>query len=63
MKLYRLHKKQNFPISVETAWEFLSNPKNLKTITPEYMSFDIISGADRPMYESIAFHNNLQDVL
>ena len=50
MKLYRLHKKQNFPISVETAWEFLSNPKNLKTITPEYMSFDIISGADRPMY-------------
>ena len=50
MKIYRLHKKQNFPISVEKAWSFLSNPENLKIITPDYMSFDILSGADRPMY-------------
>ena len=50
MKIYTLHKKQNLPISVEEAWTFLSNPANLKTITPEYMSFDIISGVDRPMY-------------
>ena len=50
MKIYTLHKKQNFPISLEKAWTFLSNPANLKTITPEYMSFDILSGADRPMY-------------
>ena len=32
MKIYRLHKKQNFPISVENAWSFLSNPENLKII-------------------------------
>ena len=50
MKIYRLESKQNLPISKEKAWEFLSNPKNLKTITPEYMSFDILSGADRPMF-------------
>jgi ligand-binding SRPBCC domain-containing protein len=50
MKIYRLHKKQNLPISRNKAWEFLSSPLNLKTITPDYMSFDIISGADRPMY-------------
>ena len=50
MKIYTLHKKQNLPISLEKAWTFLSNPANLKTITPEYMSFDILSGADRPMY-------------
>ena len=50
MKLYRLHKKQNLPISIETAWEFLSDPGNLKTITPDYMGFQIVSGADRPMY-------------
>jgi len=50
MKIYTLHKKQNLPISLEEAWTFLSDPKNLKTITPEYMSFDILSGADRPMY-------------
>ena len=50
MKIYTLHTKQNFPISKEKAWEFLSDPKNLKIITPEYMGFDIQSGADRAMY-------------
>jgi len=50
MKIYRLHTKQKLPISLDKAWEFLSNPQNLKTITPDYMSFNILSGADRPMY-------------
>ncbi|PWG05352.1 SRPBCC family protein [Polaribacter aquimarinus] len=50
MKIYTLQKKQNLPISVEQAWEFLSSPKNLKTITPDYMSFDILSGAEKPMF-------------
>ncbi|WP_299520903.1 SRPBCC family protein [Winogradskyella sp.] len=50
MKIYTLHKKQNLPISVDKAWEFLSSPKNLKTITPDYMGFHILSGADRPMF-------------
>jgi len=51
MKIYRLHKKQNLPITVNQAWEFLSDPRNLKTITPDYMGFDILSGADRPMFQ------------
>lgn len=50
MKIYTLHKKQKLPISVNQAWEFLSDPKNLKTITPDYMGFNILSGADRPMF-------------
>ena len=50
MKVYKLHKIQNLPISLEQAWDFLSDPKNLKTITPSYMGFDIISGDDRKMY-------------
>jgi len=50
MKIYTLHKKQNLPITKEEAWKFLSSPKNLKTITPDYMGFNILSGADRPMY-------------
>ncbi|MFN3908603.1 MAG: SRPBCC family protein [Flavobacterium sp.] len=50
MKVYTLHTKQNLPISLSEAWVFLSDPKNLKTITPEYMGFDILSGADRKMY-------------
>jgi len=50
MKIYRLHKKQNLPITIDQAWDFLSSPKNLKTITPDYMGFNILSGADRPMF-------------
>ena len=50
MKIYTLHKTQKLPISPEKAWEFLSNPKNLKIITPDYMSFNIISTIDRPLY-------------
>lgn len=50
MKLYQIKIKQNLPISVDKAWEFLSNPKNLKEITPKYMNFRILSGADRSIF-------------
>ncbi|NHN24460.1 SRPBCC family protein [Flavobacterium jejuense] len=50
MKIYTLKSKQNLPISIEEAWDFLSNPKNLKTITPDYMGFNILSGDDKPMF-------------
>ncbi|WP_053977290.1 SRPBCC family protein [Mangrovimonas xylaniphaga] len=50
MQIYTLHRIQNLPISVEEAWQFLSNPKNLKTITPDYMGFHIISGAEKSMF-------------
>jgi ligand-binding SRPBCC domain-containing protein len=50
MKLYQLHSKQSIPISQQEAWDFLSNPDNLKVITPEHMGFNILSGADRPMF-------------
>lgn len=51
MKLYQLKSTQFLPISLDQAWEFLSDPRNLKTITPDYMGFEICDGADRPMYQ------------
>jgi ligand-binding SRPBCC domain-containing protein len=50
MKIYTKQSVQNLPITLNEAWDFLSDPKNLKTITPEYMGFIIESGADRPMF-------------
>jgi len=50
MKIYRLHEKQNLPISTTEAWDFLSNPKNLKVITPDYMGFNILTGENKSMY-------------
>jgi len=48
--VYRLHTKQNLPITLQEAWNFLSDPKNLKAITPDYMGFQIVSGDDRAMF-------------
>ncbi|MBQ4802461.1 SRPBCC family protein [Aquimarina sp. MMG015] len=50
MKIYTLKAKQNLPITLQEAWDFLSDPKNLKTITPDYMGFKILSGAEKKMY-------------
>ncbi|WP_299666443.1 SRPBCC family protein [uncultured Polaribacter sp.] len=63
MKIYTLHKKQQLPISLDEAWKFLSNPKNLKIITPDYMSFDILSKIDRPLYIGQIIQYNVTPLL
>ena len=50
MKIYRLETAQKLPISQNEAWDFLSDPKNLKRITPDYMGFEILSGTADKMY-------------
>jgi ligand-binding SRPBCC domain-containing protein len=43
MDFYQLIKKQFVPASIDEVWDFISSPKNLKEITPDYMGFDITS--------------------
>ena len=50
MKLYRLETAQNLPITKEKAWDFFSDPRNLKAITPDYMGFKILKGEAPKMY-------------
>ena len=50
MKIYTLHTKQNLPITLDEVWEFMASPKNLKIITPDYMSFKTLSGDERAMF-------------
>jgi len=50
MSVYKLERKQLLPISLEEAWSFFSDPKNLVKITPSYMDFRIIHGAESQMY-------------
>jgi ligand-binding SRPBCC domain-containing protein len=45
-KLYRLKFHQKIPSDINTIWDFISTPKNLKLITPEHMGFNIISDLD-----------------
>ena len=46
-KMHSLNSIQRLPISVEEAWDFFSDPKNLNTITPDSMRFKTLSGDDR----------------
>ena len=61
--MYQYRSKQEFAITIDEAWDFLSNPKNLKLITPKYMGFDIISGADRIMFPGQIIQYRLTPIL
>jgi len=43
VKLFRFETVQVIPAPVETVWDFFSNPRNLKIITPPYMGFEILT--------------------
>ena len=51
MRIHQLVQSQELPLSLEAAWDFLSNPGNLNEITPPELQFRILSGADKPMFE------------
>lgn len=51
MAVYTLKTEQKLPISLQAAWDFFSNPANLKKITPSYLYFKIHDGfGDEKMY-------------
>lgn len=56
MSLYNLHTQQKLPITIDEAWEFFSNPKNLNTITPDTIKFKTLSGDDRKMFQGQIIH-------
>jgi len=54
MAFYQFKKTQEINSSIEKVWDFISNPKNLKKITPDYMGFDIVSeNIPSKMYEGM----------
>lgn len=63
MAIYTLQRKQFLPISLKEAWDFFSSPKNLQAITPSYMGFQILSGADKSMYPGQIIEYTVRPVL
>lgn len=41
MGFYQYKKELKINASLDEVWDFISSPKNLKEITPQYMGFDI----------------------
>ncbi len=44
MAFYQFYHTQSISAPAEEVWDFISSPKNLKDITPDYMGFEITSG-------------------
>jgi ligand-binding SRPBCC domain-containing protein len=61
--MYQLIKKQFVPTDLETCWEFFSSPKNLKTITPPYMGFDVLTEIPDKMYEGLMIEYRVTPLL
>jgi ligand-binding SRPBCC domain-containing protein len=61
--MYQLIRKQFVPTDLETCWNFFSSPKNLKTITPDYMGFDILVDIPEKMYEGLMIEYKVRPVL
>lgn len=43
MAYFQFRQEQFLPVDIDTAWDFITSPDNLKKITPEEMGFDITS--------------------
>jgi ligand-binding SRPBCC domain-containing protein len=43
MAFYQFKQEQEIPATLAEIWYFISSPRNLKEITPDYMGFDITS--------------------
>ncbi|GGF09957.1 SRPBCC family protein [Flavobacterium limi] len=50
MKIYKIETIQHLNATIEDCWDFFSSPKNLQTITPNDMSFEIQDFDGKRMY-------------
>jgi ligand-binding SRPBCC domain-containing protein len=64
MGFYQLHKTQKVPASIDEVWDFISQPGNLKKITPPYMGFNITSKLlEKEMYPGMIISYKVSPVL
>lgn len=64
MGFYQFKREQQIDQPLDLMWDFISSPKNLKKITPEYMGFDITS-KDLPekMYQGMIISYEVKPIL
>ena len=63
MKLTQLHFEQKINTDLSNLWEFISSPKNLSKITPNYMDFNIKSKIPDKMYEGLIISYTVKPIL
>ena len=63
MKLTQLNFEQKINTDLSNLWEFISSPKNLSKITPNYMDFNIKSKVPEQMYEGLIISYTVKPIL
>lgn len=63
MKLQALRRRLVLPISLDEAWEFFSNPANLRRITPPQMGFEVTSEPQDEMYAGMIVTYRIRPLL
>lgn len=51
--MHQLKRTQGLPITLQTAWDFFSSPRNLSLITPPEMGFELRSELPKKMYPGL----------
>lgn len=63
MSINVLYQTQFIRCSIEEAWSFFSDPKNLNEITPDDMSFEIIGTPPSKMYAGLMIQYRVKPLL
>lgn len=63
MKLTQLFFEQKINTDINKLWNFISSPKNLSKITPDYMDFKILSEIPNEMYEGLIISYTVRPIL
>ena len=64
MAAFQFKREQIINSDIDTIWDFVSSPKNLKEITPSYMLFQITSdNLDQKMYPGMIILYKVSPVL
>jgi ligand-binding SRPBCC domain-containing protein len=63
MKMHRITTEQFLPIPLEKAWDFFSKPENLDELTPQDISFEILSSAEERTYSGQIIRYRIRPIL
>jgi len=63
MSLHRFADIQQFPITVEEAWDFFSDPRNLAVITPPDMAFTVTTELPAQMHPGLIVKYRVRPLL
>ena len=62
MKMYVLNSIQQLPISLEEAWDFFSNPNQLKKITSDDIAMKVMDDLPEQIYEGMIVRYRIQPI-